>query len=430
MGTSVNRREFLAATAATGLVSTTGLASSVAVGAQPGANDKLIVGVMGTGGRGTSLATTFQAQPGVTVAYVCDADEARAGRAADAVRKASGNSPRAVQDFRRILDDRAVDVLVIATCNHWHAPAAIMACAANKHVYVEKPCSHNPREGELMVAAARRHKRLVQMGNQRRSWPKIIEAIEQVRTGAIGRAYFAQSWYENNRPSIGRGKPVGPPKGLDYELWQGPAPRRPFRDNYLHYNWHWFWHWGNGELGNNGVHMIDLCRWGLEVDYPTRVTSSGGRYRFEDDQETPDTHVVSFEFAGRKSITWEGLSCNQLPPGRSAPVLFLGERGSLALQDNGYIVYDLARKQIRRETGTGGDAVHIANFLGAIRGAGRLTSEIEEAHKSTLLCHLGNITHRTGRALQCDPKNGHIQHDKPAINLWSREYEKGWEPKV
>src|SRR5207302_2432243 len=206
--------------------------------AQPNerANQKLLVGVMGTGGRGTGLAAAFQRQAGVEIAYVCDADEARAERAAAAVQKISNRSPRVVGDFRRILDDKAVDILVVATCNHWHAPAAILACLANKHVYVEKPCSHNPREGELLVEAARKNKRHVQMGNQRRSWPKVIEGIEEVRKRAIGRAYFAQAWYLDNRPSIGRGKAAAPPQGLDYDLWQGPAPRRPFRTNYLHYN--------------------------------------------------------------------------------------------------------------------------------------------------------------------------------------------------
>src|SRR5262249_2593679 len=208
-------------------------------------------------------------------------------------------------------------ILTVATCNHWHAPATILACAAGKHVYVEKPCSHNPNEGELMVAAARNHKRFVQMGNQRRSWPKIIEAMDQLHKGIIARGYLAQSWYYNRRPSIGHGKEAPIPEGLDYDLWQGPAPRRPFKSNYLHYNWHWFWHWGNGELGNNGIHMIDLCRWGLGVDYPVRVTSAGGRYRYADDQETPDTQVVAFEFEGRKTITWEGLSCN-LGAGKAA----------------------------------------------------------------------------------------------------------------
>src|ERR1700730_6809978 len=228
---TVNRRHFLAASAASGLA----LAKVAAAQENQGANQKLLVGVMGTGGRGTGLATGFQRQAGVEVAYVCDADQARAERAAAAVQKISSRSPRVVGDFRRILDDKAVDVLVVATCNHWHAPAAILGCGANKHVYVEKPCSCNPREGELLVQAARQNKRHVQMGNQRRSWPKVIEAIEEVRKGAVGRAYCAQAWYTANRPTIGHGRAEAPPKSLDYGMWQGPAPRRPFHTNYLHY---------------------------------------------------------------------------------------------------------------------------------------------------------------------------------------------------
>ncbi len=421
MMSQLDRRRFLGAGAALAL------APHAAV---LGANDRIVVGVMGMGGRGTSLARTFASDAGVEVTYVCDPDSRRAGQAQEAVGKIKGQSPKTVGDFRRILDDKAVDVLVVATCNHWHAPAAILGCAAGKHVYVEKPCSHNPLEGELMVAAARKHKKHVQMGNQRRSWPRIIEAIEEVRKGAIGRAYFSQSWYTNNRPTIGVGKPGPMPEGLDYDLWQGPAPKRPFKSNYLHYNWHWFWHWGNGELGNNGVHMIDLCRWGLGVDYPIHVSSSGGRYQFQDDQETPDTHVVSFTFPDRKTITWQGLSCSQLPDNRVADVLFIGDKGSLAIRGGGYTVYDPKGKPIRKSDGPNADATHTGNFLDALRKGGKLTSEIEEAHKSTLLCHLGNIAHRTGRALKCDAKDGHILDDKQAMTLWTREYEKGWEPKV
>jgi predicted dehydrogenase len=422
----MNRRHFLGATAAAGL------AAATAAAGQPGAgaNNRLIVGIMGTGGRGRSLATTFQQQPNVEVAYVCDPDRAAVDRTAELVRKAGGANVRAVADFRRILDDRAVDILVCAACNHWHAPATILACAAGKHVYVEKPCSHNPREGELAVQAAAKHKRLVQMGNQRRSWPRIIEAIEEVRKGSIGRAYFAQSWYLNNRDTIGQGKEADVPAGLDYALWEGPAPHRAYRTNYLPYKWHWFWHWGNGELGNNGVHMLDLCRWGLDVDFPIRVTSAGGRYRFQDDQETPDTHLVSFDFPGRKTITWEGFSCNQLPAGQGADVIFVGETGSLVIRGNGYRVYDRAGKELRSVDGNGGDVIHIRSLLDAVRGNGRLTSPIEEAHKSTLMCHLGNIAHRVGHALDCDAKDGHIVGDKHAMGLWTREYTREWEPRV
>jgi predicted dehydrogenase len=429
MNEGIRRREFLGAAAAAGM--SAGLSIRSEAAAKAGAGETVTVGIMGVGGRGKAHALGFAKRAGVEVAYVCDVDDQRSGETAEAVEKAAGKAPKAVRDFRRILDDKGVDALVVATCNHWHAPAAILACSAGKHVYVEKPCSHNPREGELLIEAARKHRRVVQMGNQRRSWPKIIEAMEQVRNGAIGRAYFAHCYYNNNRTSIGRGKEAPVPAGLDYDLWQGPAPRKPFHDNYLHYNWHWFWHWGNGELGNNGVHSLDLGRWGLAVDFPTHVTSGGGRYRYQDDQETPDTHVVTFDFDGGKSITWEGLSCNGYQLGGSrADAVFYGDEGAIAITAGGYTIHDLKGKAIKTERGPGGDPDHQNNFLDAIRGQARPNSEIEEGHRSTLLCHLGNIAHRKGRALRCDPTNGHILHDADAMTLWSREYEKGWEPKV
>jgi predicted dehydrogenase len=421
MSHSVNRRHFLGAAAA-------GVAAGTAIGG--GANNRLVVGVMGTGGRGSGLARSFAQLPNVTVAYVCDVDRARVERAAGAVARVAERPPQAVGDFRRILDDRAVDVLVVATCNHWHGPATILGCAAGKHVYCEKPASHNPREGELMIQAARRHRKQVQLGTQRRSFPGIIEAIELVRGGAIGRAYLAKCWYHNLRPSIGRGREASPPEGLDYELWQGPAPRRPFRTNYLHYTWHWFWHWGNGELGNNGVHGLDVCRWGLGVDYPCRVSSAGGRYRYQDDQETPDTHQVAFDFPGRKTITWEGMSHVRMPYREDFDIHFFGETGSLGVRGNGYILYDERGREVQRGTGEGREGAHFRNFLDAVRGNGRLNAEIEEGHKSTLLCHLGNIAHRTGRSLTCDPRDGHIQNDSEAMRLWTREYASGWEPRV
>jgi predicted dehydrogenase len=424
MSTQPSRRHFLATAA-----SAAAFASSSSFAQE---SNRLVVGVMGTGGRGTGLATTFARQPGITVGYVCDTDAARAQRAAQQVATTTqGQAPQVVPDFRRILDDRSVDVLVCAAPNHWHAPATILACAAGKHVYVEKPCCHNPREGEWMVAAARRHNRKVQMGNQRRSWPKVIEGINAVRDGsAIGRCYYAHCWYLNNRPSTGRSIDAPVPQGLDYDLWQGPAPRRPFKSNYLPYTWHWFWHWGNGEVGNNGVHMIDVARWGLGVDFPTRVSSTGGRYRWEDDQETPDTNIVTLEYPGRKMIQWEGLSCNRFPASSVPDVLFEGENGMLAISGGGYTVYDAQGRQTRRETGDSGDPIHLRNFLEACRGNGRLNSEIEEGYKSTLPCHLANIAYRVGHSINCDPSNGHILRDDAAARMWGREYHEGWEQRL
>lgn len=424
MSNGPTRRTFLASAA---------VAAAFANPARPMETTRIRLGVVGTGGRGTEHARAFASVSDVTVATVCDVDESRATKAAAAVGKIKGVSadPKTVTDFRKILDDKEIDGITIATCNHWHAVMGILACQAGKHVYVEKPCSHNPREGELLVEAARKHKRQVQMGNQRRSYGHYIEAIKSLHDGVIGRLTLAKSWYFANRPSIGKGKLTDPPKGLNYELWEGPAPHRPFKDNYLHYSWHWFWHWGNGELGNNGVHSIDICRWGLGVDYPIRVSSSGGRYRYEDDQETPDTHTACYEFEGKKMITWEGLSCNNNPLGPGFDIVFQGEKGSLVLRDGGYSIHDEKGKEIKKfPSAQVGQDHHFANWLAAIRTGSKLNSEIGEGHKSTLLCHLGNIAQRTGRALKCDGKNGHILDDKDAMVLWTREYAKGWEPKV
>jgi predicted dehydrogenase len=269
------------------------------------------------------------------------------------------------------------------------------------------------------------------MGNQRRSGPGTREAINRLHEGAIGRIYIVKAWYNSARGSIGKGKPADVPPNLDYDLWQGPAPRRAYMDNVVPYNWHWFWHWGNGELGNNGVHTLDLCRWGLQVDYPVRVTSSGGRYCFDDDQQTPDTHVVSYEFPEKQAICWEGLSCHQHERGF---ITFFGDKGALDLQSNGsYTIFDDKDNATeKKQSPSLGDREHIVNFLDAIRGDKPLSlnAEIAEGYKSTLLCHLGNMAHRTGRALRCDATNGRVLDDPEAMALWQREYEPGWEPRV
>jgi predicted dehydrogenase len=368
--------------------------------------------------------------PGAEIAYVCDVDSRNVGLAAKDVARVQARRPKAVADFRRILDDKDVDALIIAAPDHWHSPAAILACAAGKHVYVEKPCSHNPQEGEWLAAAARKHKRVVQHGTQRRSWPGIIEGIAKLREGLIGRVRYAKSWYLNARPSIGKGKRTAVPDWLNYELWQGPAPRRPYRDNILHYNWHWFWHWGTGELGNNGVHMLDLIRWGVGVDYPRRVTSTGGRYVYDDDQESPDTNAVAHDF-GEALVVWEGRSClprTAIDPQRD--IAFFGEKGTLTIRGGGYVAIDRGGKEVARGSGSGGDAVHLQNFLDGIRGKAKLNAPIAEGAKSACMCHLGNIAWRFGRSLACDPKTGRIAGDAEAMMSWARAYEKGWQPKV
>jgi predicted dehydrogenase len=391
---------------------------------------RVVVAVLGTHGRGVGLIREFLAQPGVAVAYVCDPDLRAMEKGLAAVGSDQQPRPVGVQDFRRALEDPAVDAVVIATPDHWHAPAAIMACAAQKHVYVEKPASHNGHEGELMVQSARKHQRVVQLGTQRRSSPGVQAAIRRLHAGEIGRVLFARGWITSIRPSIGHGREVPPPAELDYALWQGPAPERPYRDNVIHYHWHWFWHWGTGELGNNGIHALDVCRWGMQVDYPRRVVCGGGKYHFDDDQETPDTQLATFDF-GDRAIHWEHRTWNRYGlSGDEFGCTFYGEQGTLTLQGPGYRVFDTQGKLVCEEPATTGSLEHVANFLAGIRDGTPLAAEIEEGVKSTALCHLGNIAWRTGRTLNCDPATGHILNDPDASLLWSREYRPGWEPVV
>ncbi len=424
----MNRRQFLKKTvAASALLGSLGSFRIAHAGESP--NQKLLVGVMGCNGRGMDHIRGFLTQPNVEIAYICDVDERAMARGIVEAEKKQGRKPQGVRDFRNILDDRSVDILAIAAPNHWHAPATILACAAGKHVYVEKPASHNAHEAELIAVAARKSNRIVQMGNQRRSWPAIREAVSKLHTGVIGRLTAARCWYANARGSIGRGKPSALPAWLDWSLWQGPATERPFLDNVVHYNWHWRWHWGGGELANNGIHALDLARWGLQVDYPRRVSCIGGRYHFEDDQETPDTAVAAFDF-GHCTATWEGSSC-LLRKDESLPfVEFYGDKGSLSSDGTGYKIFDPNGKPVEEDKGSGGDAVHMGNFVDSIRNSGKPNSDIADCAKSDLLCHLGNIAYRTGQTLAVDQKTGRILGNKTAEKLWKREYRKGWEPKV
>jgi predicted dehydrogenase len=425
MKTSSSRRTFLKHTAAAGAVMSIGF-PAIQAAESPG--DKLLVGCMGLG-RGLDHVNAILQISNVEIAYLCDIDDQRIERAAKVVGAKQERKPKTVRDFRRVLDDHSINALFIAAPNHWHAPATILACSAGKHVYVEKPGSHNPREGELMVEAARKHKRVVQMGNQRRSWPGVIEGIDKLRAGAIGKVLYARTSYNNARTSIGRGKPVPVPENLDYSMWQGPAPERPYVDNLVHYNWHWRWHWGGGELANNGIHALDVVRWGLGVEYPERVTSNGGRYHFDDDQETPDTGAAVYHF-GHQGAAWDCSSCHPRRNEKHAFITFYGTQGSLAQEGNGYRIFDPQGKEIASGSGPGGDTVHIQNFLDCIREGKKPNSEIAEGQKSTLLCHLGNIAYRVGHTLHIDPKSGRIINDRDAQALWSREYRAGWEPKV
>ncbi len=424
------RREFLERSAVLGTGVATGLPALTHSRSAVAANEKVVLAFMGVNGRGRDLANSFTALPEAEIAYICDPDERAVAKCIEAVEKKGRPRPKGIADFRKALEDPAVDALVIAAPDHWHAPATIMACAAGKHVYCEKPASHNAREGELMIAAARKRGRVVQIGTQRRSMPGVQEAIGRLKAGEIGRVLMARGWYNNSRPTIGKGSPTATPSWLDYSLWQGPAPEREFRDNLVHYNWHWFWHWGTGELGNNGIHSLDACRWGLGVDYPTRVTSGGGKYRFpDDDQETPDTHIVNFEF-GEKMISWEGRSWHRRGFEDSMfGIAFYGDKGTLVIDGGNYRLLDPAGKEVAKGTSGATDQPHLQNFFSCIKSGGRPNADVEEGVKSTHLCHLGNIAWRTGGAVDVDPKTGRVK-GREAEKYWSREYRKGWEPKV
>jgi predicted dehydrogenase len=427
MPQSVDRRQFLGQSAGLAAAWTMVHAAGSAGADEP--REKLRVALVGTNNRGSQLAPAFAAQPGVEIAYVCDPEDGALQKGLKAVAIKQKQAPKTLRDFRHALDDKQLDAVVIATPDHWHAPAAILACAAGKHVYVEKPASHNGREGELLIAAARKHKRVVQLGTQRRSSDDIIRAIARIHAGELGRVLLARAWTTGLRQPIGRGKVVPVPSTLDYDLWQGPAVEKPYVDNLVHYNWHWFWNYGTGEVGNNSIHALDLCRWGLKVDYPRRVSGGGGKYHFDDDQQTPDTLISTFDFGGA-SIVNEMRTWNRQPiEGSAFGAAFYGEDATLVIGKT-VALYDLKGKQKEESPIHFSNDAHVANFFQAIRDGGTLTAEIEEGVKSTTLCHLANIAYRTGRTVNFDPAKGGITGDDQAAALWTREYRRGWEPKV
>ncbi|MCK4919412.1 MAG: Gfo/Idh/MocA family oxidoreductase [Bacteroidales bacterium] len=411
-----------------------------------GSNERLRVSVMGVNSRGTALATNFARQNDCDVVNICDVDSRAIVKCQKELEKYQDIKTKGFRDFRESLEDKDIDAMVIATPDHWHAPAALLSAQAGKHVYLEKPCSHNPNEGEILIKAASIYGKVIQMGNQRRSFPNVVDGIQELKNGVIGRAYFGKGWYANNRESIGIGKETAVPEWLDWDLWQGPAPRKAYKDNIVHYNWHWFWHWGTGEALNNGTHSVDLLRWGLEVDYPLKVSSNGGRYHYKDDWETPDTQVINLDFKEDVTITWEGRSCNKkLIEKSSSGCMFYGEKGSMLFPGgNSYTIFDLDDniiKEIKEEhkfdptnlvnPSEQLDIIHIRNFFDGIRiGRNKLNADIESGHKSILLLQLGNIAQRVGHSLEIDPTNGHILNDKEAQKYWSRTYEKGWEMKL
>lgn len=411
-----------------------------------GANDRIRIAIIGVNSRGRGIASGMAKLNDCEITYVCDVDSRAVAKCQEVVYKITGKTPKGEKDLRVVLASKDVDAVVIAMPDHWHAPAAIMAMQAGKHVYLEKPTSHNPAENDMLIRAALKYGSVVQVGNQRRSWPNVIAGIEEVKSGNIGKVKYARAWYTNNRKSIGTGKTVPVPEWLDWDLWQGPAPRREFKDNYVHYNWHWFKHWGTGEALNNGTHFVDLLRWGLDESYPIKVDSIGGRYRFDDDWEFPDTQLISYQFASGAAGSWEGRSCNPGPiDEQGLGVTFYGEEANLYLSGgNEYRIKDLKGKVIKEvnsplkfEEGNllnpseALDALHFRNWFDAIRKGTPLNSDLVGACISTQLVQYGNIAQEVGHSLEIDSLTGRILNsDKDISRLWGRKYEKGWEPKL
>ena len=408
-----------------------------------GANERVNFAVMGLNGRGRAHLSALSANKSTAhVTHICDVDAHILEKYASEAEQELGYAPAREGDFHKVLDSKDVDAITIATPDHWHTPMAVLGLKAGKHVYVEKPSSHNPREGELLVMAQKKYGKQVQVGDQQRSSPHTIKIIQQIHDGLIGRAYYAKAWYSNTRKSMGTGKVVPVPEWLNWELWQGPAPRSEYKDNIAPYNWHWLRRYGTGESLNNGTHEVDVCRWALGVDFPERVTASGGRYQFKDDWQFYDTLVTSFEYPDHL-ISWEGKCCNGMPFfNRDRGSLIHGTTGTVLLDREGYEVYNLnGKKTDEFNTGSKGSSrdllsrdsmtdAHFANLIAAIRTGEKLHSPIEVANISVTMLLLSNIAWTVNHELHLDTQTGHILNDPHAMSMWSREYEKGWEVRV
>jgi predicted dehydrogenase len=436
----ITRREFIDQVA----VGTAGLAiaSTAKSYAQiVGANDRLNFAVIGLNGRGYAHLSALKANKNtVRVSHVCDVESNILKQFADATQQELGYAPVEEKDFRKILDLKEVDAITIATTDHWHTPMAIAGLQAGKHVYVEKPCSHNPAEGALLIAAQEKYGKLVQMGTQQRSSPHTIEIVEKIHSGLIGRAYCAKAWYANTRKTIGVGKEAAVPSTLDWDLWQGPAPRRRYTDNVQPYNWHWFRLYGTGEALNNGTHEVDVCRWALGVDYPNSVTASGGRYQFKDDWQFYDTLITSFAYDD-KMLSWEGTSCSGMKYyNRDRGSTIIGTTGTVLIDRGGYEIYDLkGNKTSEYKAGStsssndliGADSMtdaHFANFIAGIKTGENLRAPVSIGNVAVTMLQLSNIAWEVKRELLLDTSTGHILNDPQAMGMWGREYEKGWAP--
>ena len=424
--TGITRRTFLLDSAAIGL----GLAAADVHALQ--AADRINVALVGLRGRGNSLLQTFAAQKDVAVAWVCDLDEGVLTSRAAWVEKTTGRKPKAAKDYRTLLDNKDIHAFVLGTPDHWHAIPTIQACQAGKDVYVEKPDGHNIVEGKTMVAAARKHARMVQMGTQARSAPYLKDAAKFVAEGGIGKVIFGKAWETAKQAPIPRVPDSEPPAGFDYDFWLGPAPKRPYNRYRVHGNWRWFFDTGTGDLGNDGVHRMDYCRWVMGItDFPQAVSASGGKYFFDDAtdaQEWPDTLMVTYEYPGKILVYEMRIWSEPRLHDQGEGAAIYGDKGWVLVHNSGWKAMDGEGKVLGEGSDRLGDAGHIRNFLDAVKSRKRedLNQEIASGHVSSVMCHAGNIAWRTGKKLRFDPKTETFD-DAEANKFLGREYRKGYE---
>ncbi len=422
----MDRRDFLMSTAV--------LTAGAAVRGFASPSDTVRIAVVGCGGRGSSHVNAWSSMPNVEVVALCDVDESHIAAKLKMLETKGKPKPATYVDFRKLLEDRSIDAVSLATPNHWHTLQTIWACQAGKDVYVEKPCSHNVFESQQIVAAARKYDRIVQQGSQSRSSPALQEAVKRMVDGELGEVYMARGLCYKWRDTIGHTPVSAVPAGVDYDLWTGPAPKREFTKNRFHYNWHWMWDTGNGDLGNQGIHEVDIARWGLGVTHPTKVSAIGGKFMFDDDQETPNTMTASFEFdvkGVRKMMTFEvrhwisphEAGINGEKPGNTIGNQFYGSKGYLVIDNYNKYYSFMGKDQLPGPGATAKDE-HWANFIGAVRSRKRadLTAEIEEGALSCNLMHLANISYRVGRTLHWDAKTMTCVGDADANKMLTRAY--------
>jgi predicted dehydrogenase len=450
---NINRRNFIAGSAAGAFFVA---ASGRALGAGAASN-RLRFALVGCHekGRGVQVGKAALKNAGVEIACVCDVDSRARDFAAGLFGKMQGIAVRKEKDFRKVLEMKDIDGIISETPDHFHAYSAVMAMRAGKHVWVEKPCAFCPAEVFAMRRAQAETGMVFQQGSQRRSAPSFIAAIREIREkDLIGEPHWGRCWYNTVRGPIGRGKEVAVPEWLDWDLWQGPAPREAFRDNVVHYNWHWFRTWGTGECGNNQVHFVDVARWMLGCEWPERVVSGGGKYWMPADQDWqwPDTQMVSYEFPNGKFISWEGTCCTDVKPhmGVGTGAVVYGDKGAVYFAPGGGVtVFDNKSKPVKewepagvpkdkiitntnnRSGGGWFDStpVHFGNFADCIRANApqKCAANVDIATKSTFLALVGNVAQLTGEVLKINPSDGSLLSGGAAAKIWSREYQRGWE---